>query len=196
MRVYVSSTRADFEDERRQVMAWLVAQQMLPVHSYVADTETVRDSCLADIASCQAFVLMVGYRYGSRIPTGNPERLSITHLEFRHARALGLPTVALLRSSIPNDALSSIGQPEDWQAVLALRAEVEAAVRPALFADAAGLADALSSGIAAVLRRLGPGAPARRWLWPRAWDFAALMADKRSAFCGRPGWRSLHRARC
>ncbi len=33
----------DLESERRVVMDWLIAQE--PVHSYIADSETVRDSC-------------------------------------------------------------------------------------------------------------------------------------------------------
>ncbi len=184
VRVYVSSTKADFDGERRLVMDWLVAQRMLPVHSYVADTETVRDSCLDDIAGCQVCVLLLGHRYGSRVAAGNPERLSITQLEFRHARALKIPTVALLRTSIPDVALSSIAHPEDGPAVLAFRAEVERAVRPAYFADDKGLIAELSHGVSAILRKSG-AAPDGGWAWPRAWDFSAYMADKRGRFCGR-----------
>ena len=85
-RVYVSSTLADLEEERRAVMDWLVQAQHLPVHSYTPNTEPVVDSCLADVASCDAYILILGHRYGFEPLQDNPEQLSITHLEFRKAR--------------------------------------------------------------------------------------------------------------
>ena len=45
-KVYVSSTVADLKRERRAVMEWLVAAGHQPVHSYLPDSDTVRDSCL------------------------------------------------------------------------------------------------------------------------------------------------------
>jgi hypothetical protein len=46
-------------------------------------------------------VLILGHRYGSQPADGNPEGLSITHLEFRRAGQSRIPRVALLRTSIP-----------------------------------------------------------------------------------------------
>ena len=40
-KVYVSSTVADLERERRAVMDWLVAARHQPVHRYLASSETV-----------------------------------------------------------------------------------------------------------------------------------------------------------
>ena len=59
----------------------------------------MRDSCLADVDACDLYVLIVGYRYGFQPPGDNPERLSITQLEFRRAGQKGKPRVALLRTS-------------------------------------------------------------------------------------------------
>ncbi len=50
-RVYVSSTIADLEEGRRAVMEWLVTAGHQPVHSYLPDSNTVRDSCLDDVAA-------------------------------------------------------------------------------------------------------------------------------------------------
>ena len=97
-KVYVSSTIADLQAERQAVMDWLVAARHQPVHSYVASSDTVRDSCLDDVDACDLYVLILGYRYGFRPSKDNPEGLSITHLEFRRAGQLGLPRVALLRA--------------------------------------------------------------------------------------------------
>lgn len=55
-RVYVSSTVADLEAERKAVIDWLVAADHQPVHSYRPDSETVRESCLQDVDGCDVRV--------------------------------------------------------------------------------------------------------------------------------------------
>ena len=84
-KVYVSSTVADLKRERRAVMDWLVAAGHQPVHSYQPNSDTVRDSCLDDVDTCDLYVLILGHRYGFRPAADNPDGLSITHLEFRRA---------------------------------------------------------------------------------------------------------------
>ena len=84
-KVYVSSTIVDLEAERQAVIDWLVAAQHQVVHSYRPDSHTVRDSCLADVDTCDLYVLILGHRYGFQPPKDNPEGVSITQLEFRRA---------------------------------------------------------------------------------------------------------------
>lgn len=79
-KVYVSSTVADLQAERRAVMDWLVEAGHQPVHSYRPDSETVRESCLDDIDGCGLYVVIVGHRYGFQ-PDQDPEKLSITQLD-------------------------------------------------------------------------------------------------------------------
>ena len=74
-RVYVSSTVADLAEERRAVLDWLRLARHQAVDSYLPDSDTVRDSCLDDVAGCDLFVLILGHRYGSQaaartIPAG------------------------------------------------------------------------------------------------------------------------------
>jgi uncharacterized protein DUF4062 len=76
-RVYVSSTLADLGRERRAVMDWLVAAQHQVVHSYRPGSDTVRESCLEDVDSCDLYVLILGHRYGFQPCDNNPEGLSI-----------------------------------------------------------------------------------------------------------------------
>lgn len=151
-KVYVSSTLVDMKFEREAVMDWLVAAGHQPVHSYVPNSETVRDSCLADIDACDLYVLILGHRYGFQPDEDNPDKLSITHLEFRRAKTK--PRVALLRTSIPNVALSDIGNPGQFKRVQAFREEVQREVRPAEFSDDKGLIQALSTGIQNELAKL------------------------------------------
>ena len=63
-RVYVSSTIADLIEERRAVLDWLRLARHQAVDSYLPDSDTVRDSCLDDVAACDLYVLILGHRYG------------------------------------------------------------------------------------------------------------------------------------
>src|SRR5919109_76493 len=63
-KVYVSSTLLGLKAERQAVLDWLIAAEHQPVHSYVPDSETVRESCLEDVGGCDIYVLILGHRYG------------------------------------------------------------------------------------------------------------------------------------
>ena len=117
----MSSTIADLTEERRAVLDWLRLARHQAVDSYLPDSDTVRDSCLDDVAACDLYVLIAGHRYGSQPPDDNPEGLSITHLEFRRAGECGIPRVALLRTSIPDVSLSDLGDPQRLALVSAFR---------------------------------------------------------------------------
>jgi hypothetical protein len=160
-KVYLSSTLADLKAERQAATDWLLAAGHQPVHSYRPDSEAVGVSCLDDIAGCDLCVLILGHRYGHVPEQGNPARRSITHLEFQRAGELGLPRVALLRTSVPDARLSDLTDPQRAAQVLAFRAEVEGSVRAAEFGDLQGLIQGLSTGVQAALGRVDrPGSNA------------------------------------
>jgi hypothetical protein len=154
-RVYVSSTIADLTEERRAVLDWLRLARHQAVDSYLPDSDTVRASCLDDVATCELYVLILGHRYGFQPPQDNPGGLSITHLEFRRAGECGIPRVALLRTSIPEVRLSDLQDPARTPLVLGFRDEVAGAVRAAEFSDLQGLIQGLSTGIQNELDKLG-----------------------------------------
>jgi hypothetical protein len=153
-KVYVSSTVADLEQERRAVLDWLRLARHQAVDSYLPGSETVQDSCLDDVGTCDLYVLIVGHRYGSVPADDNPEGLSITQLEFRRAGECHIPRVALLRTSIPDVSLSDMEDPSRAGLVLAFREEVKREVRPAEFRDLEGLTRGLSTGIQGELDKL------------------------------------------
>src|SRR2546421_9890543 len=107
-KVYVSSTIADLQPERQAVPDWLRAARHQAIDSYLPDSDTVRESCLDDVAACDLYVLIVGHRYGFVPANDNPEALSITQLEFRQAGQCRIPRVALVRTSIPDERLSDL----------------------------------------------------------------------------------------
>ncbi|MVF22617.1 DUF4062 domain-containing protein [Methylocaldum sp. BRCS4] len=159
-KVYVSSTFLDLKAERQAVMNWLITAGHQPVHSYAPDTETVHESCLDDVDGCDIYVLILGYRYGHQPKADNPENLSITHLEYRRAKAKWIPTIVLLRTSIPDVALSDWNDPDKQERIKAFRDEVSRDRRPGEFSDEAGLISALSTGIGRALDVLRNPTPA------------------------------------
>jgi Domain of unknown function (DUF4062)/Tetratricopeptide repeat len=153
-KVYVSSTMADLERERRAVLDWLRLARLQAVDSYLPNSETVRDSVLDDVAGSDLYVLIVGHRYGFVPTDGNPEGLSITQLEFRRAGECGIPRVVLVRMSIPDVSLSDIADLEKLALVLGFRDEVAGAVRAAEFRNESGLIQGLSTGFLGELDKL------------------------------------------
>ena len=151
-RVYVSSTRLDLEPERAAVIAWLIQANHQPVHSYVPDSHSVRDGCLNDVASCDAYVLILGHRYGSVPAAGNPDGLSITELEYRRARDLELPCIVLKPKGVRDIAATDLLDPAAYVKVRAFGERVNAAHRSATFGDEAELIAALSAGVQKTLR--------------------------------------------
>ena len=161
-KVYVSSTIDDLKRERRAVLNWLRAARHQAVDSYLPDSDTVRDSCLDDVGTCELYVLILGHRYGFQPPQDNPERLSITHLEFRRAGDSHIPRIALLRISVPDIHLSDLEDPQKSQPVLAFRDEVKGAVRAAEFRSMEDLVKGLSTGVLSELEKLDGDRPADR----------------------------------
>jgi hypothetical protein len=93
MKIYLSSTLNDLGPERQAVKDALGGECVV-VESYVADENSVRESCLADVEGCDAYIGIVGGRYGY-IPPG--ERRSITELECERARQNNKPTLIFIK---------------------------------------------------------------------------------------------------
>lgn len=151
-KVYVSSTRLDLEAERQAVIDWLVQADHQPRHSYVPDSLSVRDGCLADVRDSDAYVLILGHRYGHVPEAGNPEGLSITELEYRCAVAAGLPCIVLTPRGVRDIAVTDLGNPPLYARVQAFAASVHEAHKAGQFGDEADLIAALSAGLQKALR--------------------------------------------
>ena len=151
-KVYVSSTRLDLEPERQAVIDWLVQADHQPRHSYVPDSHTVRDGCLNDVSGCDAYVLILGHRYGHVPQDRNPEGYSITELEYRCAVAEELPCVVLTPKGVRNIAVTDLVNPAVYARVQAFAASVHAAHKAGQFGDVAELIAALSAGLQKALR--------------------------------------------
>ncbi len=99
-KVYVSSTFLDLKDCRARVNLALrkVGHEDVAMEYYVAGGERPVERCLADVAGCDLYVGLFAWRYGHVPEHGNPELLSVTEMEYRHARRLGKPCLIFLLS--------------------------------------------------------------------------------------------------
>ena len=94
--VMVSSTYTELVDHRRAVREAMLGQRLLPIamedDAALPDQDLI-DASLAKVDEADAYVGLISYRYGQmpKCPTRNPDRLSLTELEFRRAVARGIP---------------------------------------------------------------------------------------------------------
>ena len=101
MGVMVSSTFADFRQHREALIDAISGQGLHPIameQDSALPTGTVIDSSLQKVRDGAAYVGIIGARYGN-VPDSaehNPERLSLTELEFREARELGRPILLFI----------------------------------------------------------------------------------------------------
>jgi hypothetical protein len=96
MRVYLSSTLNDLVDERAAAREALVTAGHSVLESYTASESSLRASVLEDVAQCDAYVLILGLRYGF-VPDAATNVTSITELEYEQAKAKGLKRLVFLK---------------------------------------------------------------------------------------------------
>lgn len=154
-RIYISAARTDLAHECRTIAAWLEGVGLVPVDSYGPAGQRVLESCLTDIDSCDIYLLVLGHYYGGRPAENNPDRLSYTHLEFRHSVACGKIPIVLQRKNIPDERNSNIFEPDEMAAIKGFREEVGKVARLGHFADDNTLKQQLQRGLDDALGRLG-----------------------------------------
>ncbi len=103
MKIYISSTFQDLREHRAAVDLGLrrMGHDVLGMEQYVAEGTTPLEKCLQDVRSSDAYLVIVGWRYGF-VPTHstlNPDSRSITELEYQapttSAASFERPTTAL-----------------------------------------------------------------------------------------------------
>ncbi len=85
--VYVSSTFIDLEGHRAALKTALekACYDVECMEKYTAFDQRPLDRCLADVAATDVYVLLIAHRYGYRPLENNPQRRSITQLEYEEA---------------------------------------------------------------------------------------------------------------
>lgn len=102
--VFVSSTFADLQEERQEVMQALLELECIPagMELFPAANEDQWTLIKKVIDDCDYYIVIVAGRYGSL----GPDEISYTEMEYRYAIESGKPVIAFLHSapdSIPSD---------------------------------------------------------------------------------------------
>ena len=129
-KIYLSSTYTDLKKYRERV--YLTLRQMrydvIAMEDYVATDQRPLDKCLADVASCELYIGIFAWRYGYIPSIDNPEKKSVTELEYRKAVQEGiLRFIFLLKEQIrwPSNQKDAIkGDGEHGKRIAELRKEL------------------------------------------------------------------------
>ena len=143
--VYLSSTRADLEAERKLVAEIINGEHKWVLNeSYSASHRPTLESCLKDVEDSRVYLCVVGARYGGIAATGAPDdpKWSYTQHEFEHATKLGIPRFVFFKEG--GFGLADVDA--DRTAIDAFRSRVTGSggVRPAQFKTEGELRSALS----------------------------------------------------
>jgi formylglycine-generating enzyme required for sulfatase activity len=152
--VYVSSTFIDLEGHRAALKTALekARYDVECMEKYTAFDERPLDRCLADVAATDVYVLLIAHRYGYRPPENNPQRRSITQLEYEQASRHNKPRLVFTIHSDHDWKPKWIDSGEDGTDLAAFRAEVEASHGVGSFTTA----DQLASLVLQALQALRP----------------------------------------
>lgn len=95
MRIYISSTYSDLKKYREAVYGVLhkMGLEVIAMEDYVALDDRPLQKCLADIEKCDVYIGIFAWRYGT-IP--GKRDLSITELEYKHAKENDIPCLIFL----------------------------------------------------------------------------------------------------
>jgi len=87
-RVYVSSTYQDLKDYRSAVFGALRKMRcdVIGMEDYPAKDQRTVARCEQDVAACELYIGIFAWRYGYIPEEDNPDKKSITELEYRKAR--------------------------------------------------------------------------------------------------------------
>lgn len=101
--IFLSSTTKDLKKHRKKIKQYLREQRyeiLDTVEEDVARPDQPLAVCLADVARCDVYVVLVSYRYGFVPKQNNPDQLSMTELEYRHASQLGKRRLVFIAEDI------------------------------------------------------------------------------------------------
>jgi len=164
MKIYISSTYRDLQKHRAAVANVLrqMGHQPAGMEEYVAEGAKPLHRCLSDVAGCDAYLLIVAWRYGY-VPTEASAAgvalpadtalgsTSITEFEFRQAVQAGKPVLVFLldpEAEWPSNQFDAIsGEGEAGAAIARFRQELGQGYLVSNFRSPEELASLVSTAI-------------------------------------------------
>lgn len=183
-KIYLSATYQDLKPYRDKVYRILrmLRHDVIAMEDYVASDAYPLHRCLADVAESDLYIGLVGWRYGYIPAQDNPEGKSITELEYRQAKELGLPTLMFLVDQEPPwpDEFrdSHTGESENGKRIAAFRADLEATTLVNYFQTPDQLAGLVSVAVQRCLEALPA---AKKPVSSRLWAARREALEKRRA---------------
>lgn len=105
-RIFISSTIDDLHEARSDAEKCLRALEVFEpvrVETLPAYNQPSDKLCLDEVRKADAILLLLGPRYGYIPSENNEEHLSVTHIEYREARKLGIPVFAFVKEGGDRD---------------------------------------------------------------------------------------------
>jgi hypothetical protein len=152
-KIYISSTYGDLKEFREEAYRALrqMRHDVIAMEDYAASDQRPLDVCLADVRACDIYVGLFAWRYGFIPPKDNPERRSITELEFRQAVASGKTClIFLMHEEVPWPP-SLMEKEEGGEKLQRLRAELMDRYSVDFFRNKDDLARRVSAAVQTVI---------------------------------------------
>ena len=204
-RIYLSSTYGDLKEHREKAYGALrqLGHDAIAMEDYVATDQRPLAKCLEDLAGCDLYVGIFAHRYGHIPDHDNPDRRSITELEYRHAQAHSIPRLVFLLDPtapwLPGWMDAFTGDGDRGVRIRALRDELGRERMVSFFATGDELAQKIS---VAVTRQFAVSQQAPNMRVPHQLPRAAddfqlfgrgeVLERGRAILTGPTGWRLVH----
>lgn len=131
--IMLSSSFSDLKEKRQQVLGLMGRHEFHEIameNDSALSTLDKIDSSLTKVERAEAYICIIGYRYGTRqfCQQRNPQNLSLTELEWHRAKERGIPRCTLVMSPNYSDlrlADIELVSDQDRQSLAALRKLIE-----------------------------------------------------------------------
>ena len=168
--IYLSSTYEDLNDHRRVVCEALhkAGHQVIAMEGYVATDQRPVEKCLQDVEKSDIYIGLFAFRYGYIPPVShnNPNGLSITELEFRHAERLKKPILVFIAIEAAGISLNFVdaytGEGAKGKSITALRSYLRTEKLASSFTDTPQLATDVLLALTKHLEGQKPAKPIAR----------------------------------
>jgi tetratricopeptide (TPR) repeat protein len=148
-KIYISSTFSDLKEYREAVYDALRAMRhdVIAMEDYVAADQRPLAKCLADVEACDLYLGIFAWRYGYIPEKDNPDKRSITELEYRRALSKGKPCLIFLLDENTPWPPPMIEHGEGGERLKRLREELGKDYLASFFKSSEGLARLASTAV-------------------------------------------------
>ena len=152
-KIYISSTYSDLKDFRRKIYDALrkTGHDVIAMEDYVAIDKRPVEKCLSDVGDCDLYIGVYAWRYGYMPTDDNPDRLSITEMEYREAGKQKRERLIFLLDDqalwLPSNMDSHTGEGDKGEKINAFRNSLKSTTTISFFKTDDELASLVSASV-------------------------------------------------